>query len=144
MFHLPFSVPSNLVPFNSPDHFEVRIYAFFLSMAQLCINSTTDWFFFLLLDLGNKAIESIPVGVRVVDGMLQAAAVRAAGFAIVNLSALVPAVKCVVILITTLVAHLFHRVLYVIMMYISVCMFCMSCIHSLRSADAPFPKILLR
>jgi Trk-type K+ transport system membrane component len=38
--------------------------------------------------------------------MFQAAAVRAAGFAIVNLSALVPAVKCVVILITTLVANL--------------------------------------
>jgi hypothetical protein len=66
--------------------------------------STTDWFFFLLLDIGNEAITSIPVGVRIVDGMLQATAVRAAGFAIVSLSALAPAVKCVAQVITTLSA----------------------------------------
>jgi Trk-type K+ transport system membrane component len=64
--------------------------------------SGTDWFFFLLLDIGNEAITSIPVGVRIIDGMLQATAVRAAGFAIVSLSALAPAVKCVAQVITTL------------------------------------------
>jgi Trk-type K+ transport system membrane component len=68
--------------------------------------STTDWFFFLLLDIGNEAITSIPVGVRIIDGMLQSAAVRAAGFAIVSLSALAPAVKCVAQVITTLSADL--------------------------------------
>jgi len=68
--------------------------------------STTDWFFFLLLDIGNDAITSIPVGVRIIDGMLQATAVRAAGFAIVSLSALAPAVKCVAQVITTLSADL--------------------------------------
>lgn len=73
-------------------------------LTVLIILNTTDWFFFLLLDIGNKAIASIPVGVRIIDGMFQATAVRAAGFAIVSLSALAPAVK----------------VLYVIMMYISV------------------------
>jgi len=73
-------------------------------LTVLIILNTTDWFFFLLLDIGNEAITSIPVGVRIIDGMLQATAVRAAGFAIVSLSALAPAVK----------------VLYVIMMYISV------------------------
>jgi len=62
-------------------------------LTVLVILNTTDWFFFLLLDLGNEAIESIPVGVRIIDGMFQAAAVRAAGFAIVTLSALAPAVK---------------------------------------------------
>jgi Trk-type K+ transport system membrane component len=66
--------------------------------------STTDWVFFLLLDIGNKTIESIPVGVRIIDGMFQATAVRAAGFAIVSLSALAPAVKCVAQLFTTLLA----------------------------------------
>ncbi|CCL99243.1 uncharacterized protein FIBRA_01258 [Fibroporia radiculosa] len=70
----------------------------------LTILNTTDWFAFLVLDLGNSVIGSIPVGVRVIDGMLQAVAVRAAGFGIVPLAALAPAVK----------------VLYVIMMYISV------------------------
>uniref|UniRef100_A0A8H7Y882 Potassium transport protein n=1 Tax=Psilocybe cubensis TaxID=181762 RepID=A0A8H7Y882_PSICU len=66
--------------------------------------TSIDWFFFLILDLHNPAIDSIPVGVRVLAGVMQAAAVRAAGFAIVPLAALAPAVK----------------VLYVVMMYISV------------------------
>ncbi|KAH9485514.1 Low-affinity potassium transport protein [Psilocybe cubensis] len=43
--------------------------------------------------LHNPAIDSIPVGVRVLAGVMQAAAVRAAGFAIVPLAALAPAVK---------------------------------------------------
>lgn len=64
----------------------------------------TDWFFFLVLDLGNPAVTVIPAGVRVIIGLLQASAVRAAGFATVSLSALAPAVK----------------VLYVLMMYVSV------------------------
>ncbi|KAH9965506.1 cation transport protein-domain-containing protein [Russula dissimulans] len=64
-------------------------------LTVLIILNTTDWVFFLILDLGNKTIESIPVGVRVIDGMLQATAVRAAGFSIVSLSALAPGVKCV-------------------------------------------------
>ncbi|RDX49309.1 hypothetical protein OH76DRAFT_1403887 [Lentinus brumalis] len=64
----------------------------------------TDWFFFLVLDIGNPAMSSIPVGVRFIIGLLQATAVRAAGFGTVALSALAPAVK----------------VLYVIMMYVSV------------------------
>lgn len=40
------------------------------------------------------------------DGMFQATAVRAAGFAIVTLSALAPAVKCVGQLIIPLLADL--------------------------------------
>ncbi|KAI0090704.1 cation transport protein-domain-containing protein [Irpex rosettiformis] len=64
----------------------------------------TDWFFFLVLDIGNPAIQNIPTGVRVLLGALQATAVRASGFGTVVLSALAPAVK----------------VLYVVMMYISV------------------------
>ncbi|RPD57724.1 hypothetical protein L226DRAFT_512491 [Lentinus tigrinus ALCF2SS1-7] len=64
----------------------------------------TDWFFFLVLDIGNPAMTSIPVGVRFIIGLLQATAVRAAGFGTVALSSLAPAVK----------------VLYVLMMYISV------------------------
>jgi len=75
----------------------------FLLTVLIALNGT-DWFFFLVLDLGNSAVTSIPVGVRVIIGLLQATAVRAAGFATVNLSDLAPAVK----------------VLYVIMMYVSV------------------------
>jgi Trk-type K+ transport system membrane component len=59
----------------------------------------------LILDIGNPAIETIPVGTRVMDGFLQSVAVRGAGFGIVSLAALAPAVQ----------------VLYVVMMYISIC-----------------------
>jgi len=44
--------------------------------------------------------------VRVIDGLFQASAVRAAGFAIVSLSALAPAVQWVEQLIITLPADL--------------------------------------
>ena len=43
--------------------------------------------------IGASAIEAIPVGTRVAAGLLQACAVRAAGFGIVPLAALAPAVK---------------------------------------------------
>ncbi|KAG1746345.1 cation transport protein-domain-containing protein [Suillus lakei] len=65
----------------------------------------TDWFCFLVLDIGNPDIDSIPLGTRVVAGLYQAIAVRAAGFGIVPLARIAPAVK----------------VMYVIMMYVSVC-----------------------
>jgi Trk-type K+ transport system membrane component len=64
----------------------------------------TDWICFLVLDIGNPDIDSIPLGTRVVAGLYQAIAVRAAGFGIVPLARIAPAVK----------------VLYVIMMYVSV------------------------
>ena len=57
--------------------------------------SGTDWFCFLVLDIGNPTIDSVPVGVRFAIGLLQATAVRAAGFATVTISKLAPAVQCV-------------------------------------------------
>ncbi|KAJ1305946.1 hypothetical protein OPQ81_010663 [Rhizoctonia solani] len=64
----------------------------------------TDWVSFMVLDIGNDVLEAIPVGTRIALGLLQAGAVRAAGFATVSISALAPAVK----------------VLYVTMMYVAV------------------------
>ena len=61
------------------------------------IFSITDWFFFLVLDIGNPEIDSIPFGTRFLLGLLQATAVRAAGFATVTLSDLAPAVKYVLL-----------------------------------------------
>ncbi|KAF7315082.1 Potassium transport protein [Mycena indigotica] len=75
----------------------------FLLTMVLTLNMT-DWFFFMVLDIGNPAIESIALHTRFAIGFLQAIAVRAAGFGTVALSSLAPAVK----------------VLYLIMMYISV------------------------
>ena len=56
-------------------------------------HSFTDWFFFLVLDIGNPEIENVPLGTRFAIGLLQASAVRAAGFGTVALSSLAPAVK---------------------------------------------------
>lgn len=61
----------------------------------LTCNRLLDWTFFLILDIGNKVLEEIPLATRVLDGFMQAVAVRAAGFAIVPLAALAPAVKYV-------------------------------------------------
>nr|ODN98734.1 potassium ion transporter [Cryptococcus depauperatus CBS 7855] len=63
-----------------------------------------DWVSFLVLDLGTPIIMALPAGTRIASGFLQSVAVRAAGFSIVPIGNLAPAVK----------------VLYVIMMYISV------------------------
>ncbi|GAA6035920.1 hypothetical protein JCM8097_005165 [Rhodosporidiobolus ruineniae] len=75
----------------------------FLVFTLVCLNAI-DWVCFLVLDIGNPVIEEIPVGTRVIDGLFQAFAVRAAGFSIVPLASVAPALQ----------------LLYVIMMYIAV------------------------
>ncbi|KAK0530861.1 hypothetical protein OC842_003797 [Tilletia horrida] len=72
-------------------------------LGVLTLLNTTDWVAFLVLDIGNSVIEAIPVGQRIFDGLFQATAVRAAGFQVVGLLGLAPAVL----------------VLYVTMMYVS-------------------------
>ena len=74
----------------------------FLLFVLIVFNSI-DWVAFLVLDIGNPVIESIPVGTRIFDGLFQSIAVRAAGFQVVSLLTLAPAVQF----------------LYVIMMYLS-------------------------
>lgn len=74
----------------------------FLFAILICLNSF-DWIMFQILDLGNPAIEAWSVGIRIFDGLFQSIAVRAAGFQIVSLLQLAPAVQF----------------LYIIMMYIS-------------------------
>ncbi|KAF8552943.1 TrkH-domain-containing protein [Imleria badia] len=74
-------------------------------LSVLVLLNSIDFFCFMVLDIGNPEIESIPFGTRFAAGILQATDVRASGFAIVLVAALAPAVK----------------VMYVIMMYISVC-----------------------
>lgn len=64
-----------------------------LIVVMLTPDRLTDWVCFLVLDIGTEAIEALPVGTRIVAAFLQSAAVRAAGFAIVPLGSLAPAVK---------------------------------------------------
>nr|POE72759.1 low-affinity potassium transport protein [Quercus suber] len=63
-----------------------------------------DLLFFIILDLNDEVVTSLPVGFRILDGWFQAASTRTAGFSVVNLAALHPAIQ----------------VSYLIMMYISV------------------------
>lgn len=63
-----------------------------------------DLIFFVILDLKDPTVTSLPPGFRFLDGLFQAAATRTAGFAVVNIAELHPAIQ----------------VSYLIMMYISV------------------------
>lgn len=72
--------------------------------AILIVLNVVDIFFFVVLDLHTETVTRIPWGTKVVDGLFQAASTRTAGFSVVNLASLHPAVQ----------------VSYMIMMYISV------------------------
>ncbi|CUM51413.1 uncharacterized protein AC631_04225 [Debaryomyces fabryi] len=70
----------------------------------LVVLNAVDLILFIVLDLNNKYLESIPIGYRVMDGLFQAFSTRTAGFAVIDLSELHPAIQ----------------VSYMLMMYISV------------------------
>ncbi|KAK3322066.1 cation transport protein-domain-containing protein [Apodospora peruviana] len=71
---------------------------------MLILLNSVDWAAFELLNLGNPAIENIPKGFRVLDGLFQALAVRSGGFYVVPIPS----------------TYIGLQLLYVIMMYISV------------------------
>ncbi|KAI6158813.1 cation transport protein-domain-containing protein [Pisolithus thermaeus] len=66
-------------------------------LTGLFILNVSSWMCFLILDISNSTVGSIPVGTRIVAGLFQAIAVRNAGFSIVPLSQLAPAVKAICI-----------------------------------------------
>jgi Trk-type K+ transport system membrane component len=70
----------------------------------LVLLNAVDLIFFVLLDLHDTVVTSLPAGFQFLDGLFQAASTRTAGFACVNLSALHPGIQ----------------VSYLVMMYISV------------------------
>ncbi|CAG8306166.1 unnamed protein product [Penicillium salamii] len=72
--------------------------------AVLVILNGVDLMFFFVLDLNDSDVTSIPVGIRFVDGLFQAVCTRTAGFSVISLSDLHPAIQ----------------VSYMFMMYISV------------------------
>ncbi|CBY00258.1 similar to potassium ion transporter [Plenodomus lingam JN3] len=72
--------------------------------AVLILLNGIDLIFFIVLDLHDPTVTSIPGGYRFLAGLFQAAATRTAGFAVVNIADLHPAVQ----------------VSYLIMMYISI------------------------
>jgi potassium uptake Trk family protein len=78
-------------------------HTWWLFCAVITLNCV-DWVAFELLNLGNHAIDSLPLGIRILDGLFQAFAVRSGGFYVVPISSV----------------RISLQVLYVIMMYISV------------------------
>lgn len=58
--------------------------------------SMTDWVSFLVFNIGNSTVDSVPAGTRVIIGLLQSVSVRNAGFQVVPLAAVAPALKFVV------------------------------------------------
>ncbi|KAI8986131.1 TrkH-domain-containing protein [Trametes punicea] len=75
-----------------------------LLLGTMMILNCSNLFFYLILDIGNPATESLPFGVKFVDAVLDAAACRNAGYQPIPISSLMPAVQ----------------VLSVIMMYIAI------------------------
>ncbi|KAL4867106.1 hypothetical protein BDV12DRAFT_171966 [Aspergillus spectabilis] len=63
-----------------------------------------DLIFFIILDLNDPTVTSLSTGIKILDGLFQASCTRTAGFAVVTIADLHPAVQ----------------VSYMIMMYISV------------------------
>ncbi|OWB67565.1 hypothetical protein B5S30_g2927 [[Candida] boidinii] len=72
--------------------------------AVLVFLNCTDWVLFLILDFHSAATDGIPYGYRAFEGLFQAFSTRTAGFNVIDLSLLHPAIQ----------------VSYTIMMYISV------------------------
>jgi potassium uptake Trk family protein len=70
----------------------------------LVVLNGLDLIFFVILDLKDPTVTSLPAGFQFLDGLFQAASTRTAGFACVNLGELHPGIQ----------------VSYLIMMYISV------------------------
>ncbi|KAL3463638.1 cation transport protein-domain-containing protein [Aspergillus heterothallicus] len=72
--------------------------------AILILLNGIDLIFFIILDLNDPTVTSLSTGIKILDGLFQASCTRTAGFAVVSISELHPAVQ----------------VSYMIMMYISV------------------------
>ncbi|GFF31724.1 low-affinity potassium transport protein [Aspergillus lentulus] len=72
-------------------------------LGTIIILNGIDWAGFEVLAIGNKEIETLPAGYRILDGLFQALAVRSGGFYVVTISELRQGLL----------------VLYVLMMYVS-------------------------
>ena len=78
----------------------------------------------MAFNIGNPVVEAFPTGTRVFIGLLQATAVRNAGFQVIPLTVVAPAVKYVSLGPSLYggadVERWLIRVLYLVMMYIAV------------------------
>ncbi|GAA6062637.1 hypothetical protein JCM10212_000299 [Sporobolomyces blumeae] len=75
-----------------------------LVFVLICLNGI-DWIAFVVLDIGNPTIEALSPGIRCLNGWFQAVAVRTAGFSIVSLAALAPAVQYLFVIMMIVAAY---------------------------------------
>jgi len=127
--HLSESLNSEKHHEREADRASFRSQTWFLVFLLVLFNGL-DWICFWLLDIGNPVLEAMSPGVRCIDGLFQALAVRTAGFAIVNLGQVAPALQF----------------LFAIMMYI-VSLSCSPCDRAGRyeltgSSDSLAPSLL--
>ncbi|WBW74583.1 plasma membrane potassium ion transmembrane transporter Trk2 [Schizosaccharomyces osmophilus] len=59
--------------------------------ANLVGLNLVSFFFFMVLNLSNQYVEQIPVGYRIMNGIFQNASTRAAGFTVVDIGSIAPA-----------------------------------------------------
>ncbi|KAL2148035.1 hypothetical protein VTI28DRAFT_91 [Corynascus sepedonium] len=77
ILHYPRRVYINMFPAQPTISLGLWLGAFLL----------VDWIMFFLLNIGNKALEKIPTGPRVLDGLFQSVSIMSTGFSIVSVSA---------------------------------------------------------
>ena len=95
VFHISLSLTSNLVFAHCRILPHVRLCSVYQRATLTTPFRVVDWFFFLVLDIGNPVVEAIPLGPRFAVGLLQATAVRSAGFSGISLAGLAAGVKSV-------------------------------------------------
>jgi Trk-type K+ transport system membrane component len=93
MLHLSLPLASDVVLTHCCHWLDVGFSPLGFSHRSRFAARMSDFIFYIVLDIGNEALNKIPTGVRILDGFMQSIAVRAAGFAIVPLGALAPAMK---------------------------------------------------
>ncbi|CAI4214505.1 unnamed protein product [Parascedosporium putredinis] len=90
-----------------------------LLVIMLMATMAVDWVAFEVLSIGNPAVEKMPIGPRILDGLFQAISVRGTGFYVVPVSELFTILQ----------------VLYMVMMYISAFPIVIAMRHSNVSED---------
>lgn len=95
LLHLHVSRTANLAAVHDIGCNHVSGGLLSLRSERLMFCSVTDWVSFLVFNIGNSIVDSVPTGTRIIIGLLQSVSVRNAGFQVIPLAAVAPALKFV-------------------------------------------------
>lgn len=96
LLHPPVPIASDMVSRHDCINFDVCPVFTYPTLLLTPMFRISDWVLFLVLDVGDAAFSQLSVGVQVINGLLQASTIRTAGFSVVSIAALSPAVKLVI------------------------------------------------